>query len=245
MSEVRYDFHGKSALVTGGASGIGRAVALALRASGCRVIVASLEGAGFKACKASAEFSDIHLVECDITSEADVERLFSGVDELDILIQCAGIISRIEEFRPEVFARVIDTNLTAAMRLASRARPALAVRSGCIVNTASMLSFFGGGLVPGYSASKGGIVQLTKSLAIAWAAERIRVNAVAPGWIATGFTQALQDDEARSLSILERTPMRRWGTVEDLVGPILFLCSSAAAFVTGAVLTVDGGYSAY
>ena len=244
MSELRYDFHGKSALVTGGTSGIGRAVALALHASGCRVIVASLAGAEFEACKTSAEFSKISLVQCDITSEADLQRLFHGVEQLDILIQCAGIIRRIEEFRPEVFAQVIDTNLTAAMRVASKARPALTANGGCIVNTASMLSFFGGGLVPAYSASKGAIVQLTKSLAIAWATDGIRVNAGAPGWIATGFTQALQTDKARAQSILERTPMKRWGTAEDLVGPILFLCSSAAAFVTGAVLNVDGGYSA-
>ncbi len=245
MSELLYDFRGKSALVTGGVRGIGRAVALALQTSGCRVIVASLEGAEFESCKISAEFSNITMVECDITSEADVERLFRGVEKLDFLIQCAGIIRRVEEFRPEVFAQVIDTNLTAAMRVASKAKRALAVSGGCIVNIASMLSFFGGGLVPGYSASKGGIVQLTKSLAVAWASEQIRVNAVAPGWISTGFTQALQSDEVRAASILERTPMKRWGTPEDLVGPILFLCSSAAAFVTGAVLNVDGGYSVY
>jgi NAD(P)-dependent dehydrogenase (short-subunit alcohol dehydrogenase family) len=105
-----------------------------------------------------------------------------------------------------------------------------------------MLSFFGGSLVPGYSASKGGIAQLTKSLAIGWAAEGIRVNAVAPGWIATPLTQALQDDPARSAPILARTPMGRWGRPEDIIGPVQFLCSPAAAFVTGTVLPVDGGY---
>jgi NAD(P)-dependent dehydrogenase (short-subunit alcohol dehydrogenase family) len=244
MSELQFDFEGKTALVTGGASGIGRAVALALQASGCRVIVASQAGAEFESCNASPEFSNISLVECDVTSESDLDRLFGTVEQLDLLIQCAGIIRRVEEFRPEIFAEVIDTNLTAAMRVAVKAKPALAARAGCIVNTASMLSYFGGGLVPAYSASKGGVVQLTKSLAIAWAAEGIRVNAVAPGWVATGFTHALQNDEARAASILERTPMKRWGKPEDLVGPILFLCSSAAAFITGAVLNVDGGYSA-
>ena len=105
-----------------------------------------------------------------------------------------------------------------------------------------MLSFFGGGLVPGYSASKGGVAQLTKSLAIAYAADGIRVNAVAPGWIATPLTQALQDDAARSAPILARTPLGRWGTPEDIAGPVLFLASEGARFVTGVVLPVDGGY---
>jgi NAD(P)-dependent dehydrogenase (short-subunit alcohol dehydrogenase family) len=105
-----------------------------------------------------------------------------------------------------------------------------------------MLSFFGGGLVPAYSASKGGMAQLTKSLAIAWANEGIRVNAIAPGWIATPLTQALQADQARSQAILNRTPMARWGQPEDLIGPVMFLCSPQAAFVTGVVLPVDGGY---
>ena len=105
-----------------------------------------------------------------------------------------------------------------------------------------MLSFFGGGLVPGYSASKGGIAQLTKSLAIAYAADGIRVNAIAPGWIATPLTQALQDDPARAAPILARTPLGRWGTPADVAGPVLFLASGLAQFVTGTVLPVDGGY---
>jgi NAD(P)-dependent dehydrogenase (short-subunit alcohol dehydrogenase family) len=105
-----------------------------------------------------------------------------------------------------------------------------------------MLSFFGGGLVPGYSASKGGIAQLTKSLAIAYAADGIRVNAIAPGWIATPLTDALQKDPARSDPILARTPLKRWGTPDDVAGPVLFLASEAARFVTGVILPVDGGY---
>ena len=102
--------------------------------------------------------------------------------------------------------------------------------------------WIGGGLVPGYSASKGGVAQLTKSLAIAYAADGIRVNAVAPGWIATNLTQGLQDDAARSTQILARTPLGRWGTPDDITGPVLFLASPQACFVTGVVLPVDGGY---
>jgi NAD(P)-dependent dehydrogenase (short-subunit alcohol dehydrogenase family) len=111
------------------------------------------------------------------------------------------------------------------------------------VNIASMLSFFGGPRVPAYSASKGGIAQLTRSLAVAWAQEGIRVNAVAPGWIRTPMTHALQEDAERSAYLLTRTPMGRWGRPEDVAGPVIFLCSESAAFVTGVVLPVDGGYS--
>jgi NAD(P)-dependent dehydrogenase (short-subunit alcohol dehydrogenase family) len=105
-----------------------------------------------------------------------------------------------------------------------------------------MLSFFGGALAPGYSASKGGVAQLTKSLAIAYAADRIRVNAIAPGWIATPLTQPLQDDPGRSAAILARTPLGRWGRPEDIAGIAVFLCSPAASFITGAIMPVDGGY---
>ena len=166
-----------------------------------------------------------------------------GLDRLDVLVNAAGIIRRVAEFELPTFEQVIDVNLTGTMRLAMACRPALMKDGGAVINIASMLSFFGGGLVPAYSASKGGIVTLTKSLAIAWAKDNIRVNAIAPGWIETALTDALRKDEARSRAILDRTPMGRWGTPADLVGPALFLASDAARFVTGAVLAVDGGYS--
>jgi NAD(P)-dependent dehydrogenase (short-subunit alcohol dehydrogenase family) len=152
------------------------------------------------------------------------------------------VIRRGVEHSPEVFDDVIDINLNGTMRICSAAREGLRACRGCIINTASMLSFFGGGLVPAYSASKGGIAQLTKSLAIAYAPDGIRVNAVAPGWITTPLTQALQDDPARSAQIVSRTPLGRWGTPDEVADPVLFLASSAARFITGVVLPVDGGY---
>jgi len=132
--------------------------------------------------------------------------------------------------------------LNGTMRACSAARHFLKETNGSIINIASMLTFFGGGLVPAYSASKGGIAQLTKSLAIAYASDQIRVNAIAPGWIKTPLTKALQQDENRANAILSRTPMNRWGEPEDLAGPAMFLASDDAKFVTGSIIPVDGGY---
>jgi NAD(P)-dependent dehydrogenase (short-subunit alcohol dehydrogenase family) len=128
------------------------------------------------------------------------------------------------------------------MRACAASKPKLVEAGGCVVNMASMLTFFGGPRAPAYSASKGGVGQLTKSLASAWAGEGVRVSAVAPGWIATPLTQALQDDPERGRPILSRTPMGRWGTPEEVAGAVVFLASPAARFMTGAILAVDGGY---
>ena len=166
----------------------------------------------------------------------------ADIDKLDIVFNCAGIIQRGAEHDIEVFEKVLAVNLTGTMRVCSAVRERLKASRGCIVNTASMLSFFGGGLVPGYAASKGGVAQLTKSLAIAYAPDGIRVNAIAPGWIATPLTKALQDDPARAGPILARTPMGRWGTPKDVAEAAMFLCTPAAAFMTGVILPVDGGY---
>lgn len=229
-------------LVTGATSGIGRGIARAFAAAGCRVTATGATEAEVAAASVADAAAGLDIQRLDVRDDAAVRSLVASIGDLDVLVNCAGVIRRGAEHDPAVFADTIDINLTGTMRMCSAARAALAARRGCIVNTASMLSFFGGGLVPGYSASKGGVAQLTKSLAIAYAAEGIRVNAVAPGWIATPLTQALQDDPARSAPILARTPMGRWGTPEDIAGPVLFLASPAAAFVTGVVLPVDGGY---
>ena len=232
-----FDFKGKTVLVTGGTSGIGLAVANAFLDSGAEVIAVGLHSD-------EPIRQEIHTEKLDVTDNAAVDQLLAAVPELHVLVNCAGIIRRDLEFDLDVFSHVLDVNLTGAMRMCMGAHPKLVKVRGCIVNIASMLSFFGGGRVPAYSASKGGVSQLTRSLAIAWAADGIRVNAVAPGWIATKLTEAIQSDSERSAQLVSRTPIGRWGRPEEVAAPVLFLSSEAASFMTGAIIPVDGGYSA-
>lgn len=240
--DVDGPFQGRQVLVVGGTSGIGAGIAAAFAAAGAAVTVTGATDRDCEAARAAADLAAVGVRQLDVRDADAVAACVAEQTELAVLVNCAGVIRRGAEHDPVAFAEVLDINLNGTMRTCAAARPLLAARSGCIVNTASMLSFFGGGLVPGYSASKGGVAQLTKSLAIAYAADGIRVNAVAPGWIATPLTQPLQDDPARAAPILARTPMGRWGTPADVAGPVLFLASEAARFVTGVVLPVDGGY---
>lgn len=235
---------GYRALVVGGAGDIGSAIAGALLAEGCEVIATGVDAAAVAACRLPPH-ERLRLAPLDVTDDGAIAAFVGTLGRLDALVNCAGILARHREYELPVFQKVLDVNLTGTFRMCSACKPLLAgngERGGAIVNIASMNATAALPWIPAYCASKGGVVMLTKSLAMAWAADGIRVNALAPGWIATRLTDALQHDPARSGAILARTPLGRWGTPADVAGAALFLASPWAAFVTGVVLPVDGGY---
>lgn len=235
-------FSSKSALITGGTSGIGWGVAEAFAAEGAEVLVTGLTPEEASTATDHVAGRKIRAAVLDVTDAPAVDKFVGGLSRLDVLVNCAGTIRRRDEYDLAVFEYVVAVNLTGTMRVCQATRGLLARTGGAIVNVGSMYSFFGAGHAPGYAASKGGVVQLTKSLAREYAPEGIRVNAVTPGWIKTRITEPVYSDPARSKPVVDRTPLGRWGEPRDVAGPVLFLCSTAAAFVTGVALPVDGGY---
>ena len=245
LTDFRSDsFAHQTVLITGGLSGMGSALANRFTALGASVITAGLSPGGGAALVDDRVQAPLRVVQCDVTSAQDVSQLFAGLSRLHVLINCAGVISREREYDVGTFEHVLGVNLVGAFRCCTAASDLLQASSGCIVNVASLFSMAGSPHAPAYGASKAAIAQLTKSLALALAPRSVRVNAVAPGWVRTTFTAPVQDNAETSRKIIERTPLGRWGEVDDICGPVTFLCSRDARFVTGAVLAVDGGYSA-
>jgi 2-deoxy-D-gluconate 3-dehydrogenase len=248
-----FDLKGRVALVTGGNGGIGLGMARGLAEAGAAIAIAGRNRAKSEA--AAAELAGLGVetavLEADVTDEAQCRRMVEDtvakLGRLDILVSNAGINIRKppQEYALAEWRQVIDANLTSAFSCAQAAYPVMkAAGGGKIVNIGSMLSIFGAGFAAAYGASKGGVVQLTKALATAWAKDNIQVNAVLPGWIDTDLTRAARE-QVRGLNsmVLMRTPMGRWGVPADMAGIAVFLASPASDFVTGAAIPVDGGYS--
>jgi 2-deoxy-D-gluconate 3-dehydrogenase len=243
-----FDLQGKAALVTGGNGGIGLGMARGLAGAGAKV---AISGRDAKKNAAAAKAIGAKAFACDLKDEAACRKLVDDaakhLGRLDILVNNAGINIRKQpqEYALEEWREVLDTNLTSAFVACQAAYPHLQrAGGGKIVNIGSMMSLFGAAFVAPYGASKGGIVQLTRALATAWARDNIQVNAVLPGWIDTALTRrARQDVAGLHERVLARTPAGRWGEPADLAGIAVFLCSRASDFVTGTAIPVDGGYS--
>ena len=243
-----FDLKGKAALVTGGNGGIGLGMAQALARAGAKVAIAGRDAAKNAA---AAKAVGAIAIGADLLDEKACRSMVAQAAEklgrLDILVNNAGINirKRPEEYSVDEFRRVLDSNLTSAFVASQAAYPHLQkAGGGKIVNIGSMMSIFGASFVAAYGSSKGGIVQLTRALACAWAKDNIQVNAVLPGWIDTALTQrARKEIGGLHERVVARTPAGRWGTPEDMGGIAVFLCSKASDFVTGTAIPIDGGYS--
>lgn len=243
MMNFSFDFTGRAALVTGGVSGIGAAASIAFARAGAHVVACGLTDEELAAARARPEFARIDIRRLDVTDGDAVKALVGSLDTLDFVVNSAGLIRRQQEHEPEAFEHVIDVNLNGGMRVTAAARPLLAKSRGAVVFIASVMSFFGGPLQPAYSSSKGAVRNLTMSLGAAYAADGIRVNAVAPGWVITNLSKGARENPERNAQILSRIPMGRWADPAEIADPILFLCSDAARYMTGTVMLVDGGYT--
>jgi len=237
--QAKFDFAGATVLVIGASrAGIGAAIARQFKASGAEVAITGIEDAPAPEDRDIFQYHKLDVMDGDA-----VRVLAETFDGLDVLVNCAAITSRGEEMEPKFFQKVVDVNLFGTFRTAEAFHDALASRKGVIINVASMYARFGSPRNPAYGASKAAVEQLTKSLAIAWAPDGIRVNALAPGFIVTEQSARSRTDPQHVANVNARTPLGRWGQPDDIAGTALFLASSAAGFITGACIPIDGGYS--
>jgi NAD(P)-dependent dehydrogenase (short-subunit alcohol dehydrogenase family) len=234
---------GFHAVVIGGAGDIGAAIANLLCDLGATVTATGVNDADIaRTLLISRE--GLTLAPLDVTDDTAVAAFAGRHARVDALINCAGILARDKEYEIETFMKVIDVNLTGTFRTCNAFRPALARVKGAIVNIASMNATLALPRIPAYCASKGGVVMLTKALALAWADEGIRVNAVAPGYVETAINAAGRTDRAHYQRIADRTAVKRWGLPEEIAGAVVFLCMPASQYATGTVVAVDGGFLA-
>lgn len=239
---VSFDLNDRHVLVTGGSSGLGLATAQGFRAAGAKV---TITGRRADPGDYDEDLGDFGYVPCEMADPAQIDALASGLDRLDILVNNAGQnLARKGEWDPDVFDEALRINLSSAFRLSTACHDLLAAspHGGAVVNLASMTSYLAVEVVPGYGAAKAGVVSMTMSLANSWASDGIRVNAVAPGLIETRMTAGMVADDAAIAPIIARTPLGRVGVPEDIAPVVLFLASSAARFLTGQTIAVDGGY---
>ncbi len=239
MTGVDFSVKGMEVLITGGCGGIGGAFAEAFLAHGAHVTVTDLQAPPEALTQAGARY-----VALDVTSDADVNALAERTERLDVLIHCAGKLIRWEEHKPEVFRNIVDIHLFGNIRLATAFRPHLRKTRGSIFNIASMYSYFGAPQIPAYAAAKTGVAGLTRSLALAYVEDGIRVNAIAPGWIETNISRGGREDPVFNEKLMLRLPNKRWAKPQELAGTALFLASPASALITGVTIPVDGGYTA-
>jgi NAD(P)-dependent dehydrogenase (short-subunit alcohol dehydrogenase family) len=238
MATPDFSVRGKHVLITGGTGGIGGAFAKAFLDHGAHVIVADISS------PKDGTDPRIRYEELDVRDDAAVEALAVRVSQLDVLIHCAGRVAPFEEYKTEVFKDILDIHLVGNLRLANAFRPHLKASKGCLINIGSMYSYFGSQRAPAYSAAKTAVVSLTKSLAIAFAEDGIRVNAVAPGWIKTELTRPARENPEFNSRVIARIPGGNWAEAEDLAGAAIFLASPASKLINGVTIPVDGGYSA-
>lgn len=232
-------FSGANAVVIGASrGGIGASIARAFQAAGAQVTITGVEPS-----PDAADAEHFPYTQLDVTDTDAVNAFAANHPHVDVLVNCAAITKRGEEMAPDFFNHVLDVNLTGSLRCAQALHPGLKAAKGSVINIASMYARFASPRNPAYGASKAGVEQLTKSLAMAWADDGIRVNAIAPGFIVTEQSARARRDEAFVSAIEARTPLGRWGDPEDIVGAALFLASKSAGFMTGTCLPVDGGYS--